>query len=172
MGSPAHAIRPTCSEMTSTNARHPTALGAADPGRPTESTRARRRHPVTLVWSAPGWSPFLLTAVTELARVGANVTLGVSWTTGQLWWRSHDRLARDAQRIVLGAAVRTLQTCICCGADRSWREPTTRLPTAVINTVAGAVRLRLCSGCRLRAVDAARLLVEMEAADGAAGECR
>ncbi len=155
--------------MTSTHPRHPTAPGATDVINSGEAPRARRRHPVTLVWSAPGWRPFLLTAVTELARVGANVTLGVSWTMGQLWWRSHDRLARDAQRIVLAAAVRSLQTCICCGADRSWREPTTRLPTAVISTVAGAVRLRLCSGCRLRAVDAARLLVEMEAVDAAAG---
>ena len=128
---------------------------------------------MTLVWSAPGWRPFLFTAVSEIARVGADVTLGVSWNTGRLWWRSHERLTRDAQRIVLAAAVRALQTCICCGADRSWREPTTRLPTAVINTVDGAVRLRLCAECRLRAVDAARLLVEMAAADdGAAREVR
>ena len=159
--------------MTTTHSERPPAHGAADVITSGEATRARRRHPVTLVWSVPGWRPFLLTAVTELVRVGADVTLGISWTMGRLWWRSHDRLMRDAQRIVLAAAVRSLQTCMCCGADRSWREPTTRLPTAVINTVDGAVRLRLCAGCRLRAVDAARLLADMAAADeGAAREVR
>ena len=154
--------------MTLPHPQHQTALSATANVTSGDAARPRRRHPVTLIWSVPGWQPFLHRTILELTRIGANVVLGVTWTTGRLWWRSYDHLSRESQRVLLAAAVEALQTCVCCGAERSWREPTTRMPTAVIGTADGPVRLRLCATCRLQARDAARFLVDLEAADAVA----
>lgn len=154
--------------MTLPHPQHQTAPSAPASVTSGDAVRPRRRHPVTLLWSVPGWRPFLRDTVTELARIGANVVIGVTWTTGRLWWRSYDPLGRESQRLLLAAAVEALQTCVACGADRSWREPTTRMPTSVIGTADGPVRLRLCAACRLEARDAARFLADLEAADAVA----
>lgn len=129
---------------------------------------ARRRHPITMLYSVPGWRPFLRQAEVGLDRLGGNVIFGVDWTTARLWWRVYDSLARDSQRVLVAMAARALETCQSCGAHRCWREPTTRMPLSVISTVAGPVRLRLCSLCRLQARDAAAFLVRLEAADAVA----
>lgn len=121
-----------------------------------------------MLWAVPGWRPLLQTASINLALTGGNVLFGVAWTTAQLWWRAYDHLTRDSQRVLVTAAARALETCQRCGAARAWREPTTRMPTPVISTVDGPVRLRLCASCRLQARDAARFLAELEAADAVA----
>jgi hypothetical protein len=151
--------------MTSPHRSDPTASTDAPTAVAGASSQPRRRHPITLLWSVPGWRPFLREALTDLRRVGGNLTLGVDWTTARLWWRAHDPLARGAQRVLVGAAATALKTCQSCGAGRCWREPTTRLPRSIIGTVAGPVRLRLCAGCRMQLQDPAGFLTALEAAD-------
>jgi len=132
---------------------------------PGAGSSPRRRHPVTLLWSVPGWRPFLRHAITDLRRAGGSVILGVDWTTARLWWRVHDPLARGAQRVLVEAAATALKTCQMCGAGRCWREPTTRLARSIIVTVAGPVRVRLCARCRMQLHDPADFLTALEAAD-------
>lgn len=157
--------RAACCGMTSLHPNGTTAP-SVNGGTTTEARiPARRRHPITMLYSIPGWRPLLRQAQVSLARVGGNVIFGVDWTTARLWWRVYDALARDSQRVLLATAVRALQTCQACGAGRCWREPTTRMPLTVISTVAGPVRVRLCAVCRLHTLDAAAFLLGLEAAD-------
>lgn len=160
------------SRMTSSHRSIPTTSAVTDITMPSTGRHPRRRHPTTLLWSEQGWRPFLFDTVADLARTGANLLLGVTWTSARLWWRLHDPLTREGQRILVTAAARALETCQRCGATRVWREPTTRMPTSIIGTADGPVRLRRCSTCRLHARNAARFLAELEAADavGAARE--
>jgi hypothetical protein len=154
--------------MPTSQNTHPTTADSASGTAPSAKPGPRRRHPVTLLYSVPGWRPFLDDTTASLARIGGNVIFGVDWTTARLWWRTYDHLARHGQRVVVAAAAQALQTCMACGAPRSWREPTTRLPLSVIGTARGALRLRLCATCRLRATDAARFLVALEVSDAGA----
>lgn len=77
-------------------------------------------------------------------------------------------MSRGAQRVLVAAAATALKTCQMCGADRCWREPTTRLALSIIGTVAGPLRLRLCAACRIQLHDPANFLRALEAADAVA----
>lgn len=160
-GHTAPGKRPESSQMTTPHRSIPSQSSAVAGA----TSQPRRRHPITLLWSVPGWRPLFRHATADLQRAGGNVLLGVDWTTATLWWRVHDPLGHDAQRVLVRAAATALKTCQACGAGRCWREPTTRLPRSIIGTVAGPVRLRLCAGCRMQLQDPARFLTGLEAAD-------